>query len=463
MVKGGSGSLAGSGVQKILGILGGLSGVMTFPVLQKYATATEVFNRSGPLSQDVLTKGDPTAGGPAGCIPERLYNTAQGAAGALGGGGGGGSVGNPGNPGAPNWGDVGFGGLPIDHNISPGQSVCQDAETGKIPDGGTGALPQLGQPATDIGGGDFTDVELGGDGSTIIKGPGTEIVIPPGEPVPPLGGDGDGIEFDPGDPFGGIGVDPGDDTDIGIEGLGDGFQGIGDERGFETTPAGNGADIIALGLPSADKVAAQNFINGIPNTTVVLNKGRRYFFRNQKDKQKAFPSIYIGGYNGSPIPVVDEETGEMFAVLTTASLFNFRTPNPPVSVITGSQELGITTNQIEEYDFILGGFHIQNTGFLYEDPVIKIIDRDTEEENGQVKATIVDGRIVELEIINNGTGFKRIPEVVIEQPNAKPGVQSGWGSKIYPIMNVIPKDEAKAEADPIQTIFCPSKNQKNLV
>ena len=269
-------------------------------------------------------------------------------------------------------------------------------------------------------------MELGGDGSTIIKGPGTEIVIPPGEPVPPLGGDGDGIEFDPLDPFGGIGQDPGDDTDIGIEGLGDGFKALVMREVSETTPTGNGVTLLPSGLPKRTRL--------LPKTLSMVFQTQPWFSTKVEDtssetrrtkKQKAFPSIYIGGYNGSPIPVVDEETGEMFAVLTTASLFNFRTPNPPVSVISGSQELGITTSQTKEYDFILGGFHIQNTGFLYEDPVIKIIDRDTDEENGQVKATIVDGRIVELEIINNGTGFKRIPEVVIEQPNAKPGVQSG--------------------------------------
>ena len=445
LVKGGVGILAGSQASKVLGILGGLSSVMTFPILQKYAEQTDVFNHSGPLSQDVLTKGDPAGGGgPAGCIPERIYNTAEGALAAISTGGGSGA--NPGNPGQPDWGSVGFGGLPKEHTILPGQTVCPDATTPKGPGGGSGALPNLGQPATDIGGGDFNEVELGGDGSTIIRGPGVEVVIPPGEPVPDLGPDGLGIVFDEFIPFEGIGIDPGDDRDIGIEGL----------------PSGNSGNVIAIGLPSADPVAAQNFITGIPNTLVVLDEGEDYYFSNTKSPEKAFPAVYINGYDGAPIPVVDKGSGELFAVLTTASLFNFRTPNPPVTVRASNQELGITTDQVDEYDFVLGGFHIQNTGFLYRQPVIKVMDRDTEEENGEVKATIVDGRIVELEIINNGTGFRRIPKIVIEDPQVAPGVQPGWGAKIHPIMNVIPKDTAKPDPDPIQTIFCPSKNQKNL-
>ena len=116
------------GVQKILSILGGLSGVMTFPVNQKYAT-TEVFNRSGPVTGR-SNQGRPNCRWSSWLYPWSTLQHHLGC-GALGGGGGGGSVGNPGNPGGPNWGDV-TGGLPIDHNISPGQSVCQDAETGKI-------------------------------------------------------------------------------------------------------------------------------------------------------------------------------------------------------------------------------------------------------------------------------------------------------------------------------------------
>ena len=456
-VSGGVGILEGSEASKVLSILGGLSSVMSFPSLQKFTIFTDVLNHAGPLSQDVLTKG--LGDGAAGCIPERIYNTAKGALSAISTSGG--SSANPGNPGSPDWGKIGFGGLPPEYNINPGISVCEDARTGKEPDDdGSGELPNLGQDPTDIGGG-FTDIIPGGDGGTIIRGPGVEIIIPPGGPVPELGPGGELIFDDP-DPFAGIGIDPGRDKDIGIEGLGDGFQGIGIERGINRVPSGEGAAAVAIGLPSEDPVCAQNFVNGIPNSIVILNRGGRYYFRNQLSPEKCFPAVYINGYDGSPIPVVDKNTGELFAILSTCALWNFRTPNPPVTLISSSEERGITTDQTDEFDFVLGGFHVQNTGFLYKDPVVRVIDRDTEEENGEVKATVIDGRIVNLEIINNGSGFKRIPKLFIEDAKKTPGIQSGWGAKVYPIMNVIPKSTSKGDPDPIQTIFCPSKNQKNL-
>ena len=41
---------------------------------------------------------------------------------------------------------------------------------------------------------------------------------------------------------------------------------------------------------------------------------------------------------------------------------------------------------------------IQNTGFAYENPEFVVIDKDTGRENGKVKPTIQEGRIVELEV-----------------------------------------------------------------
>ena len=37
----------------------------------------------------------------------------------------------------------------------------------------------------------------------------------------------------------------------------------------------------------------------------------------------------------------------------------------------------------------------------------------------------------------------------------------GVGANIYPIMNIIPRTEAKKPPDAIQTIYCPGKNQTN--
>ena len=37
----------------------------------------------------------------------------------------------------------------------------------------------------------------------------------------------------------------------------------------------------------------------------------------------------------------------------------------------------------------------------------------------------------------------------------------GYGAKIYPIMNVIPRAFAKPLPDAVQTIYCPGKNARN--
>ena len=63
---------------------------------------------------------------------------------------------------------------------------------------------------------------------------------------------------------------------------------------------------------------------------------------------------------------------------------------------------------------------IQNTGFAYDNPQFVVIDKDTGRENGKVKPVIQDGSMVELEVVDPGNGFKRIPEIRMEEPNGRP-------------------------------------------
>ena len=58
-------------------------------------------------------------------------------------------------------------------------------------------------------------------------------------------------------------------------------------------PKGYGAIAIAVSLPASTTVAAENFINGIPNQIVIIDAGRYYFYNNETDKNRVYPSIYI--------------------------------------------------------------------------------------------------------------------------------------------------------------------------
>jgi len=110
------------------------------------------------------------------------------------------------------------------------------------------------------------------------------------------------------------------------------------------------------------------------------------------------------------------------------------------------------------YDVIIGGFHIQNTGFDYCEPIIQIYDKDKKSyDNGEAKAIVVDGRIVSVDVINNGTGYKRLPEIKVFD-NKCPG----FGAKLYPIMSVIPKDQSRLPSEIVQAVYCPTYNYKNL-
>lgn len=179
----------------------------------------------------------------------------------------------------------------------------------------------------------------------------------------------------------------------------------------------------------------------------------------------SFPSIYIQNYAGTPVPVVDRKTGELVTIITRPQDFNMQPPLPSITVIPDNNPVGLTTDD-PRFDIVLGGFFIENTGFLYKDPVIQIIDKDKERSNGEVEAVVREGRIVNVEIINTGTSFKRIPEITITD-------ETGYGAVIFPVMNLIPKEggdnpefksgeEGTPSGKPIEAIFCQSRDLKNL-
>ncbi len=221
-------------------------------------------------------------------------------------------------------------------------------------------------------------------------------------------------------------------------------------------PSGTDADVISISLPSSEVDCAKNFLKGTPNQVVIRKTGRRYFYNNPGDTSLAFPSIYIKGYAGSPVPVVDRASGEMVAILTNCQAWNPNFPNANISVIPGTNPIGITTDN-PDYDIVLGGFMIQNTGFEYCDPTVTLYDKDKfTDENAEVKLVVADGRIVDYDIINNGSGFKRIPEAIITDRC------SGFGAKLLPIMSVVTRPNAKPLPAPVNAVYCPTKNQRNL-
>ena len=190
---------------------------------------------------------------------------------------------------------------------------------------------------------------------------------------------------------------------------------------------------------------------------VVIDPGRFYFFNNIfDDYRKAYPSIYIPNYNGVPTPVVDPKSGELVAVLSDCTGYDQERITPPVTVIPDDNSAGIRSDD-PRYNIKLSTFFIENTGFQYTNPTARIIDRDTGEENGEVSVVVVEGRIVELEIINTGGNFRRLPEVTITD-------ETGFGCKVRPIMDVqIKTEETDLAVPPVEVIYCPSKNQTNLL
>lgn len=173
----------------------------------------------------------------------------------------------------------------------------------------------------------------------------------------------------------------------------------------------------------------------------------------------SFPTIFIPNYIGTPVPVVDRESGELVAILTRPQNFANTSAIPPVSVIADNNPVGLTSDD-PRFNVVLGSFYVQNTGFQYTDPLIEIFDKDRQELNGEARAVIREGRIVNVEIINSGTSFKRIPEVSITDP-------TGHSAIVYPVMNLVPRNAGENPAykpgeKPIEAIFCQSRDLKNF-
>ena len=144
----------------------------------------------------------------------------------------------------------------------------------------------------------------------------------------------------------------------------------------------------------------------------------------------------------------------MVAILVNCVSFNPNYPNTNISVIPDNNQNGITTDD-PNYDIVLGGIFISNTGFDYKNPTISVFDKDKMiNSNALVTPVVVDGRIVDYDIINSGSGFRRLPEIRVDD-------ETGYGSRLYPIMSVVPKTESKPPLPPVQMIYCPS-NQQNL-
>ena len=237
------------------------------------------------------------------------------------------------------------------------------------------------------------------------------------------------------------------------------------------TLTGKNAEASLIGLPSGDPAEAENFVEGLPNQIIIKDPGDGYFNDDEtesdferensnKDPQNEnrFPSIFIENYEGTPIPVVNPEDGEIVTILTNARSFTENSKS--ISIIKDNSDIGIRSDD-ENYDIVLCGVFVQNTGESYtEDISIKVIDRDTGEENGKVKPVLVEGRIVEVEVINNGTGFKRIPKLIIEDT-------LGVGAKLYPFMCLRSRNpnspSVKPIAESVNLEFCVAKNQVNLI
>jgi hypothetical protein len=385
-------------------ILGGLSSVMQFPLTQKYATQQGVHNKAGDMSQSQKTKEE-------GCRMERVFDTENGwlgsmmgfaGTGGLGGGGGGGDAG--GGAGGVNEGSTGAG-----SSNSSGRERLTEVDFGGLPVG-----------------------SLTGGQNNLLCEEATTIPVPDGTDVGSI-------------------YNPDDYPNLDLDNI-----------PVIPRPSGERGDAVSISLPSSEPRCAKNYINGTPNQVVILNGGARYYFNNKKNTDLAFPSVYIRGYQGNPVPVVDKESGELVAILTNCGSWSPNFPGAPINVIPDNSEIGIATDN-PDYDIVLGGFLISNTGRGYCNPRVSIYDRDKLTfDNGAARPVVVNGRIVDVELINNGTGFKRLPEIKIIDDSRQCGTSGGYGARVYPIMSVVAKPNAKPVPVPVQMIYCPGKNQRNL-
>lgn len=417
-----------SGIDAIIALTGGLDAVMQFPLIDQYTKFPDLFNRMTNQSQDVLNKA-------SSCGTSRMYDTEAGGLLSLAGQPGG-SDGSGASPEDPRF-DVGFGGLPT-YEVFPNEVVtipCAEATTPTLPDPGTG------NDGTDGGNGGSN-----GDGST---GDGNGLEDIGGGDRDPVGDIDTGqATFDPEPPpFAGIGTMLPD---------GDGgyypFDGYKDPR-TATTPAGFGAKLQALSLPASNREAGTNFRNGIPNVVSVVEPGSRYYYNNDLEPENAFPTIFIPGYSGSPVPVVEPNSGEFVGVLTNSVSWDPLLPRVPVTPTPNDKPLGISSLD-PNYNITVATLFVQNTGRGYTDPQIRIVDRKNNRENGSAVATVVDGRIVSIQITDTGSNFTLLPTIEIFDT-------TGYGAVLRPIMDVESVDPADSYVPPKEFVYCPSKNQLN--
>jgi len=226
---------------------------------------------------------------------------------------------------------------------------------------------------------------------------------------------------------------------------------------IESEPDGYNGDVSAISLKSSDPDAAENHNLGVPNVCVIINHGYNYYFNGVTKPNQHYPSVYISGYSGTPIPVVEPISGELVAVLTNYKSWNANKPGARVNILNDTSSVGISTAD-PRYDITLGGFFVQNIGLNYgSDTLVEIVDRDTGSYNGEVEPIIVDGRMVGIEVLNSGTGFLRTPRIDITS-------STGYNAKVYPIMNIIAKTTSdprvKKYAKAVQMVYCPSVSRK---
>lgn len=395
---GGDGGGALDDLNNIVNQVFGLAGVMQFPLLQKYSQLTGMFNTAGSRSQDVVNKTQ-------GCSVERVYDVElgkiKGLTGQVGTGGGSDGV-------LYNWTKLQFGGAPEEAINNVSTLTCE------------GALEILVPPPPVI---------IGSGGAS------------GGGPVNPKEW---GLDYD----YSGVKIVPREYANPKFP--------INWER-IVFKPDGYGVRIIPRGLPSSDPCQASNFANGLPNLIVVFETGRNYFFNNILDPDAAFPSIYIPGYNGTPIPVIDRATGEFVGVQVNCNSWDAERPNPSATAIPDSNPVGIVSDD-PDYEVTLGAVFVQNTGFAYEDPQFQVIDRDTGKENGKVIPIIREGRIVAVDVVDVGRNFLRIPEIRMIDPNGDPG----YGAELYPVMNIEAR-VARPDIPVVDLVYCPAKNQINIL
>ena len=398
-----------------LSMIGAVTGILQFSMMNKFAIiGAKTHNQTGDGSLSLRAR-------LGGCRAERIYNTVNGAMAAFsipsipGAGGSNGSGG--GNGGSTGNGvgldsnlieqltDLGWGGSSKDNvQTEVTYQLCEDAYSDPF--------PLITSPPDD----DSDDDDSPGDGTptptptpvptpTPTPGP-TPTPTPTPSPTPTPGGGG---------------TDDGDN--------------------------GGGGVVIGVTLPSTDDDAADNFDTGTPNVIIVVNPGGGY----------TNPEIYIPGYEGTPVPVVDPDTGELVTIITNPISWDPNKPGAPISIIPtdGRNPAGgispIYTNN-PNYDVVVTDIFVGNTGFEYTNPTVRVADCDNDRYQDTNKIKIINGRIVDVEINSMG-GFRRLPCITVTD-------ETGYGAKLFAIISIVPKD-ATAEEVPVQMVFCPGKNNIN--